>query len=97
LILTARLDKWLWCAHVVRARESAAALVSSGAVRLNKQKILKPGHAVKVGDVLTIALHNRVLVYEVIGIADRRGPAKHATRLYRDLAQKTDASSREDG
>ncbi|NJM29053.1 MAG: RNA-binding S4 domain-containing protein [Rhizobiales bacterium] len=95
--MTARLDKWLWCAHVVRARERAAALIESGAVRLNKQKVVKPGHAVKPGDVVTIALHARVLVYEVIDVADRRGPAKDATRLYRDLAQKTDASANEDG
>jgi ribosome-associated heat shock protein Hsp15 len=82
---------------VVRARETAATLVASGAVRLNRQKVVKPGHAVKPGDVVTIALHRRVLVYQVIGTADRRGPAKDATRLFRDLTQKTDASPREDG
>jgi ribosome-associated heat shock protein Hsp15 len=72
-------------------------LVESGAVRLNRQKVVKPGHTVRPGDILTIALRSRVLVYEVIATADRRGPAKHAARLFRDLAQKTDASPQEHG
>ncbi len=51
-----RLDKWLWHARVVKARTSAAALVEAGHVRINGVREKSPGHAVKAGDVLTVAL-----------------------------------------
>ena len=79
-----RLDKWLWFARVVKTREDAAGLVESGHVRLNGQKTLKPGHGVRPGDVLTIVLSARVRVLHVVGLAERRGPAEAARRLYRE-------------
>ena len=60
-----RLDKWLWHARVVKARTSAAALVEGGQVRINGMREKSPGHAVKIGDVLTIALDNSVRVLKV--------------------------------
>ncbi|MBV5270568.1 MAG: RNA-binding S4 domain-containing protein, partial [Afipia sp.] len=50
-----RLDKWLWHARVVKTRTDAAALVAKGRVRINGARQTSPGHAVKDGDVLTIA------------------------------------------
>ena len=79
-----RLDKWLWCARVVKTREDAARLVEAGHVRLNGQKTLKPGHGVKTGDVLTIVLNSRVRVLHVEDLAERRGPADAARLLYRE-------------
>ena len=79
-----RLDKWLWVARVVKTREAAASLVESGHVRLNGQKTLKPGHAVKPGDVLTIVLHTRVRVMHIMGLDERRGPAEAARLLYEE-------------
>jgi len=55
-----RLDKWLWHARVVKARTSAAALVEAGHVRINGVREKAPGHAVKLGDVLTIGLAREV-------------------------------------
>ena len=79
-----RLEKWLWFARVVKTREAAASLVESGHVRLNGQKTLKPGHAVKAGDVLTIVLNSRVRVLHIAGLAERRGPAEVARQLYEE-------------
>jgi len=79
-----RLDKWLWFARVVKTREDAASLVGSGHVRLNGQKILKPGHGVRPGDVLTIVLNARVRVLHIEAMAERRGPAEKARLLYRE-------------
>ena len=79
-----RLDKWLWFARVVKTREAAAALVESGHVRLNGQKTLKPGHAVKEGDVLTIVLNTRVRVLHIAALAERRGPPEAGRLLYRE-------------
>lgn len=83
-----RLDKWLWHARVVKARTGAAALVEAGHVRLNGAREKAPGHAVKLGDVLTIALDNRVRVLKVTGFAERRGDAAAARGLYEDLQNR---------
>ena len=40
-----RIDKWLWHARVVRTRESAAALVTAGHVRINGAKATGAGRA----------------------------------------------------
>jgi len=80
-----RLDKFLWHARVVKARSSAAELVERGHVRINGVRETAPGHAVKPGDVLTIALDRSVRVLKVIGFSERRGDASHARTLYEDL------------
>ena len=80
-----RLDKWLWHARVVKARTSAAELVASGHVRINGTREKSPGHAVKAGDVVTVALDNSVRVLKVTGFAERRGDASSARVLYEDL------------
>ncbi|WOH81457.1 RNA-binding S4 domain-containing protein [Bradyrhizobium sp. BEA-2-5] len=80
-----RLDKWLWHARVVKARTSAAELVVTGHVRINGARETSPGHAVKAGDVVTVALDNSVRVLKVIGFAERRGDASSVRVLYEDL------------
>jgi ribosome-associated heat shock protein Hsp15 len=80
-----RLDKWLWHARVVKARTSAAELVERGYVRINGVRETSPGHAVKTGDVLTIALDRAVRVMKVIGFSERRGDAEAARVLYDEL------------
>jgi len=80
-----RLDKWLWHARVVKARTSAAALVEAGHVRLNGAREKAPGHAVKLGDVLTIGLDHSVRILKVTGFSERRGDAAAARLLYEDL------------
>ena len=80
-----RLDKFLWHARVVKARTSAAELVERGHVRINGVRETSPGHAVKAGDVLTIALDRSVRVLKVIAFSERRGDASAARVLYEDL------------
>lgn len=83
-----RIDKWLWFARVAKTRSLAAKLVTSGAVRLNKEKVSAASQAVKLGDVLTIQRGNQVLVYKVEALGSRRGPASEAQLLYEDLSPK---------
>lgn len=80
-----RLDKWLWHARVVKARTSAAELIEAGHVRINGAREKSPGHAVKSGDVLTIALDNSVRILRVCGFSERRGDAAAGRALYEDL------------
>ncbi|HKS17796.1 MAG TPA: RNA-binding S4 domain-containing protein [Bradyrhizobium sp.] len=80
-----RLDKWLWHARLVKARTSAAELVEQGHVRINGVREQSPGHAVKAGDVVTVALDRTVRVLKVAGFSERRGDAQAARGLYVDL------------
>ena len=80
-----RIDKWLWHARVVRTRSDAAALVAAGHVRLNGSRTDAPGRAIRLGDVLTVALDRSVRVLRVEGFSDRRGGPSAARALYRDL------------
>lgn len=80
-----RIDKWLFFARVVKSRSLAAKVVQLGRVRLNRDKIDLPSQQVKPGDVLTITLERRVIVYRVLDPGTRRGPAEEARTLYEDL------------
>ena len=70
---TLRIDKWLWHMRIVKTRTAASALVSSGRIRLNGTRISAPSHVVKAGDVLTVALDQRVRLLRVEAFAERRG------------------------
>jgi ribosome-associated heat shock protein Hsp15 len=80
-----RIDKWLWHARVVRTRSAAAALAVSGHVRVNGQRIDLASRAVRLGDVVTVALDRTVRVLKVAAFAERRGPAESARGLAEDL------------
>ena len=80
-----RLDKWLWHARVVKARTSATRLIEAGHVRINGAREKAPGHQVKLGDVLTIALDHSVRILKVSAFSERRGDATAARVLFEDL------------
>jgi ribosome-associated heat shock protein Hsp15 len=80
-----RIDKWLWHARVVRTRSAAAALATAGHVRLNGQRIDAPSRAVRVADVVTVALDRTVRVLKVAGFSERRGSADDARLICEDL------------
>lgn len=82
-----RLDMWLWCARVAKARSDCARLVEEGALRLNRQPTVKPHAKLRVGDVLTMALRGEVRVWRVQALATRRGPAPEARLLYEELLE----------
>jgi len=76
----------LWHARVVRTRTAAAALAGSGHVRVNGARISAASHAVKAGDVITVALDRTVRVLKVAGFSERRGDAQAGRVLYEDLS-----------
>jgi len=87
-----RIDKWLFFARVTKSRSLAAKLVGAGRVRVNRDKVEQAAHPVKPGDVLTISLDRRVLVYRILGPGVRRGPAEEARTLYEDLTPKAESA-----
>lgn len=80
-----RIDKWLWHARIVRTRSDAARLVEAGHTRVNGQRVTAPAHALRVGDVVTVALDRSVRVIEVAGFCDKRGSSRDAVVTYRSL------------
>jgi ribosome-associated heat shock protein Hsp15 len=82
---TIRLDKWLWQARFFKSRSLSAAAVEQGGVRVNGQRVAKPAHGLRPGDVLTFAQGGRIRVVRMRALADRRGPASEAQALYDDL------------
>ena len=81
-----RIDKWLFFARVVKSRSLAAKLAVAGRVRINRDKASQAADTVKPGDVLTITLERRILIYKVLDAGSRRGPAEEARTLYEDLS-----------
>jgi ribosome-associated heat shock protein Hsp15 len=81
-----RIDKWLWFARVVKTRTLAKKLVLAGKVRLNGNRTRSPSIDIKPADVLTITLERRIIVYQIIEVGKRRGPASVACLLYEDLS-----------
>lgn len=82
---TQRLDKWLWHARLVKTRSLASQLVGKGKFRVNRERIVKPAHMVKCGDVITASLFGRVRIFQIAGFSERRGPADEARALYVDM------------
>ena len=80
-----RIDKWLWHARVVRTRQAAAELATSGHVRVNALRVDAASRAVRPGDVVTVALDNAVRVLKVVGFAERRGSAADARVLCEEI------------
>jgi ribosome-associated heat shock protein Hsp15 len=82
-----RLDKFLWFARIVKTRALAQALAEGGRLRL-QGRIVDRAHApVRIGDVLSFAVHGRVRVIKVGALPKRRGPPAEARTLYLDLSE----------
>ena len=82
-----RYDKWLWAARLYKTRSLAAQAIDAGQARLSDARV-KPAHAVRTGDRVSVRRHGIVVEVVVTALSDRRGSATDAAKLYRE----TDAS-----
>jgi ribosome-associated heat shock protein Hsp15 len=80
-----RIDKWLFFARAVKSRALGAKLASGGNVKINDRPSDGADNPVRVGDMLTIRLERHVLVWKILALGERRGPAPEALLLYEDL------------
>jgi ribosome-associated heat shock protein Hsp15 len=80
-----RVDKWLFFARVAKSRTLGGKFAIEGRVRINGEKATHAADIVKVGDVLTMTLERRILIYRIVQAGTRRGPAEEARTLYEDL------------
>jgi ribosome-associated heat shock protein Hsp15 len=80
-----RLDKWLFFSRAVKSRTLAQKLIEAGFVRVNSERTVHSDHQVGPGDVLTMTLNRRLLVWRILDAGTRRGPVSEAVSLYEDL------------
>jgi len=78
-----RLDKWLWFSRWIKTRSLAAHLIEQGYVRVDGKRAEHAAKQVCPGAILTIAFEHRIVVVEILGCAERRGPYSEASKLYR--------------
>lgn len=81
-----RIDKWLWAARFFKTRALAQAAVNAGKVRLHGERI-KPAKALRPGDALAIRVGEFEWNVIVKALAERRGPAEAARKLYAESEQ----------
>jgi ribosome-associated heat shock protein Hsp15 len=85
-----RLDKWLWHARFFKTRSLATAAVSGGKVKVDGERV-KPAHAVRIGNRLSLSIQQQTLDIDVLAIPVRRGSATEAQACY---AQTPDSLQR---
>jgi ribosome-associated heat shock protein Hsp15 len=81
-----RLDKFLFFSRAIKSRTLAQKIIETGAIRVNSERTIASDHKVGAGDVLTMAIHNRIVVWRILDAGTRRGPANEAQGLYEDLS-----------
>ena len=78
-----RLDKWLWAARFFKTRALAQQAIAGGRVKLNGERV-KPAHAVRPGDAISVRVEELEWQIVVRGLTERRGPAAEARKLYEE-------------
>ena len=78
-----RLDKWLWAARFYKTRSLAAQAIGGGHVQLNGGRP-KPSRPIRPGDRLRITREGYRYDITVLGLSERRGPAREAQLLYEE-------------
>jgi len=88
-----RIDRWLWAARLFKTRGLAHDAIVGGHVRVNGERV-KPARDVRAEDVLEVRVGDVVRTVVVLGVAERRGPAKVAATLYQETAESLAARAR---
>lgn len=80
-----RIDRFLHCIRLVKSRTLAQAIIETGHVRIDGRRIEKSSDEVRIGSVVALPLHGRVLILRVLGLPLRRGPAAEARACYEEV------------
>ena len=80
-----RIDMFLWFVRLAKTRSLAQDLACDGRLRIDGRRIERSAAPVRVGNILTFALHDRVRVLRVEALPTRRGPAPEARGCYQEL------------
>ncbi|WP_396221119.1 RNA-binding S4 domain-containing protein [Gemmatimonas sp.] len=80
-----RLDKWLWAARFFKTRALAAEAIDGGKVEVNGDRA-KRAKLVHAGDEIRLRQGPVEWQLRVLDVAERRGSAEIAQRLYEETA-----------
>lgn len=79
-----RIDKWLWTVRAFKTRTQATDACRAGKVRVN-DKIVKPSHAVKPDDTITISIAPINKTLKVLAFPAHRLSAKLVADYMQDM------------
>jgi ribosome-associated heat shock protein Hsp15 len=92
-----RLDVFLWRVRLSRSRQAACDLIREGQLRIERdgftRRIERPSTEVVAGDVISGSFHTGVRVIRVVGLPDRRGPAREAATFVEEIRGRQPAHS----
>jgi ribosome-associated heat shock protein Hsp15 len=88
-----RFDKWLWAARFYKTRSLCVQAIEAGQVRVNGERA-KPARNMHVGEAVSIRKSGIICEVVVTALADRRGSATDAAKLYRET--EASAAAREE-
>ena len=80
-----RIDRYLHCIRLVKSRTLAQAVVAAGHIRIDGKRVEKPSEGVRIGSIVALPLNDRVRVFRVLALPDRRGPPAAARLCYVEL------------
>ncbi len=78
-----RVDRWLTAARLFKSRTQATQGCQGGHVKLNGANV-KPHQPVRAGDEVRVQRGERVILVDVVALADKRLSPPAARELYRD-------------
>lgn len=81
-----RLDKFLKVSRIIKRRTVSKDIISFGQVSLNNKKA-KPASEVKIGDIITLQLGNRLISIEVLSLNEKI-KKEEAINLYKIVEEK---------
>ena len=88
-----RVDKWLWHVRLFKTRSLAAEAVSGGKVKVDGERV-KPAHALRIGQLVTVTLSERAIEVQVMDLPPRRGSAPQAQACYAETPASVERSAR---
>ncbi len=80
-----RIDRFLVFIRLMKSRTLAQALIETGHIRIDGKRVTKFSEEVREGSIVTLPLHGRVRVFEVLSLPVRRGPSAEARACYREV------------
>ena len=80
-----RIDRYLHCIRLVKSRTLARAVIETGHIRIDGKRVEKPSEEVRLGSVVALPLHERVIVLRVLSLPARRGRPADARLCYEVL------------
>lgn len=80
-----RLDRFLWFARLAKTRGFAQQVAEARHLRIDGRVVDRAHAPVRVGNVLTFPLHDRIRVIRIEVLPVRRGPSPEAQACYADL------------